>query len=262
MTVEWREAADALNRVMTHEPERLDLVMAHIAAIDRSAWSIEKVASRLDELAADAPGPAAPELVAYVFDTLGFIGNPGRYYDPSNSLIHRVLQRRRGIPLTLAVVAAEISRRAGGRLTVVGFPGHVLVGDELTPDQWFDPFAAGAPMDRGRLRVLLQQFQPGASLRPEMTLPMSASDITVRTLNNLVNAYQRLGMLSRMVDVLRFRCRLDVATEGDRLQLAGALAASGRYDRAADEFELLVELDPDNSTEHASMAERLRAHRN
>jgi regulator of sirC expression with transglutaminase-like and TPR domain len=262
MTMQWQEAADALNGVVTEEPDRLDLVVAYIATLDPSAWPVEKVVARLDELAADAPGPAAPELVAHVFDTLGFVGNAGRYYDPSNSLIHRVLHRRRGLPLTLAVVAVEISRRAGGRLTVVGFPGHVLVGDELTPDQWFDPFGAGAPMSRIQLQMLLQQFQPGATLRPEMTLPMSAADVTVRTLNNLVNAYQRLGMLSRMVDVLRFRCRLDMAAEGDRLQLAGALAASGRYDQAADEFELLVDLDPDNAAGHASVAERLRAHRN
>lgn len=258
----WEEAADAVNRLIVEQPDRLDLVMAHIAEIDPSSWPAEQVVAHLDELAADAPGPAAPDLVAYVFDTLGFVGNAGRYYDPSNSLIHRVLHRRRGIPLTLAVVAAEISRRSGGRLTVVGFPGHVLVGDELTPDQWFDPFAAGAPMSRSQLRILLQQFQPGATLRPELTLPMSATDVTVRTLNNLINAYQRLGMLSRMVEVLRFRCRLDVATEGDRLQLAGALAASGRFDQAADQFELLVELDPGNAAGHASVAERLRAHRN
>lgn len=258
----WHKAADAVNRVMIDEPERLDLVMAHLATLDPKAWTTDEVVARFDTLAANAPGPAAADLVVYVFDTLGFVGNAGRYYDPSNSLIHRVLHRRRGIPLTLAVVAAEISRRAGGRLTVVGFPGHVLVGDELIPDQWFDPFAAGAAMDRARLQVLLQQFQPGATLRPEMTLPMSAADVTVRTLNNLVNAYQRLGMLSRMVDVLRFRCRLDLATTGDRLQLAGALAATGRYDQAADQFELLVELDPENADGHTAVADRLRAHRN
>lgn len=271
------QGAAALDRVLTDEPERLDLVLAHIAAVDPSREDtgtelVEEVVAAFDQLADDAVragivgnqdgSPDAATLVAHVFQTLGFVGNTSRYYDPDNSLIHRVLARRRGIPLSLAVVAAEVSRRVGGRLTVVGFPGHVLVGDELTPGHWFDPFAAGAAVDQERLRTLLATFHPGADLRPEMTLPMSAGDVAARTLNNLAGAYRQLGMLSRMVDVYTFRCHLESATVGDQLQLAGALAATGRYHRAANWFELLRELDPDNAASHRAMAARFAAHRN
>ena len=113
----------------------------------------------------------------------------------------------------------------------------------------------------GVVRIVLGSVDAENKMQPTGTLVMPFNQFG-GALNNLVNAYQRLGMLSRMVDVLRFRSRLDTATEGDRLQLAGALAASGRYDQAADEFELLVDLDPDNAAGHASVAQRLRAHRN
>ncbi len=256
-----------LNELLRSSPERLDLILAHIARLDPSSWPVAQVVEHLDELAAAVPGSGdADELIGYVFTTLGFIGNARYYYEPANSLIHRVLEHRRGIPLSLAVIASEISRRSGGTMAVVGFPGHVLLGhgatDNRMPDRFFDPFAAGSPLGMKDLAGLLDQVQPGLGLRAEMLLPMSAHDIALRTLNNLSNAYQRLGMLSQLAGVLGLRLSLDGTTTDDRRRYAGLLGALGRHDASAAQFEQLQRLDPDNAASYGQMIERLVAHRN
>ena len=66
-------------------------------------------------------------LNAYLYEELGFSGNRDRYDDPRNSFLNEVLDRRLGIPISLAVVYLEIGRRAGLRLEGINFPGHFLV---------------------------------------------------------------------------------------------------------------------------------------
>src|SRR5256885_2064684 len=66
-------------------------------------------------------------LNAYIFDEQGFTGNRERYDDPSNSFLNEVMERRTGIPITLAIVYMEIARRAGVDIDGVNFPGHFLM---------------------------------------------------------------------------------------------------------------------------------------
>ena len=66
-------------------------------------------------------------LNAYLFDEEGFTGNRDRYDDPSNSFLNEVLERRTGIPITLALVYMEVARRAGIQIEGVNFPGHFLM---------------------------------------------------------------------------------------------------------------------------------------
>ena len=63
----------------------------------------------------------------FLFDDLGFIGNTDDYYDPRNSYLNEVIDRRRGIPITLSVLYMEIGRCIGLPLEGVSFPGHFLV---------------------------------------------------------------------------------------------------------------------------------------
>ena len=99
----------------------------------------------------------------YLFDELGFVGNDVHYEDPRNSCLNEVLERRTGIPITLALVYMEVARRAGLHVDGVNFPGHFLVrcparrGAADADDLIIDPFHGGALLSEHDCRELLQQ---------------------------------------------------------------------------------------------------------
>src|SRR2546430_2404900 len=70
---------------------------------------------------------AARRLLGLLYEELGFRGNDKDYYDPRNSFLNEVLERRTGIPISLAVVVTEVARRAGVEAQGISFPGHFLV---------------------------------------------------------------------------------------------------------------------------------------
>jgi regulator of sirC expression with transglutaminase-like and TPR domain len=96
-------------------------------------------------------------LNAYLFEELGFSGNREHYDDPRNSFLNEVLDRRLGIPISLAAVYLEIGRRAGMRLEGVNFPGHFLVRVRAGEDVIVDPFHGGALLSEVDCRQLLRQ---------------------------------------------------------------------------------------------------------
>ncbi|HEY6464124.1 MAG TPA: transglutaminase-like domain-containing protein, partial [Polyangiaceae bacterium] len=118
------------------------------ALIARDAYGtldVDRLLARLDDLAAPLEGrdlaslpleEQADAVTAHVFGTLGFRGNEQDYYDPKNSLLPDVLDRKLGIPITLALVYCAVARRLGVRARGVSFPGHFLVrvdGPAATP---------------------------------------------------------------------------------------------------------------------------------
>src|SRR5579862_7838642 len=90
---------------------------------------------RGDELAMASAERQAARLSSHLYGTLGFRGNEKDYYDPRNSLLSDVLDRRMGIPITLAIVYCEVARRLGVPAHGVGFPGHFLVRVEREPGE-------------------------------------------------------------------------------------------------------------------------------
>ena len=111
----------------------------------------------------DAPHGPIDSLNRYLFDEQGFRGNSTDYEDPRNSFLNQVLERRTGIPITLAVVYIEVARRAGVRVDGVNFPGHFLLRFPFGPDEdhggavFVDPFHRGAVMSETDCRALLKQ---------------------------------------------------------------------------------------------------------
>src|ERR687889_603691 len=92
---------------------------------------------------AELGGARVEALNRYLFDEQGFAGNVADYYDPRNSMLHQVLGRRLGIPITLSIVYMEVGRRAGLRVEGVGLPGHFVVRafeDEEDEGVLVDPF--------------------------------------------------------------------------------------------------------------------------
>src|SRR3989441_5604549 len=118
--------------------ERTDLARAALAIARIAYPDLDPAPSRrqLDDLAAAvrprlypqaSPEAAAAELAGYLFRECGFRGNREEYYDPRNSYLNDVLERRLGIPITLSVVLIETGARLGLPIEGVGFPGHFLV---------------------------------------------------------------------------------------------------------------------------------------
>lgn len=139
-----------------------------------------------------------------LFDHLGFAGNTTDYYDPRNSFLADVLDRRMGIPITLSVVYLEVARRVGVLAQGVNFPGHFLVRVAIE-DAWLyiDPFSGGRSLTSADLEALLKKTTtPDAVLEPSVIAAASKRQILSRMLVNLAGIYGRNGDLPRSLDVL------------------------------------------------------------
>jgi regulator of sirC expression with transglutaminase-like and TPR domain len=120
-----------------------------------------------------------------------FTGNRTHYDDFRNSLLNLVLERRTGIPISLALVYMEVARRAGLDASGVAFPGHFLLRVAAGPDALIlDPFDAGAEMDDARCRALLDRHAgEDVALDPSMLQPCTPRQFLARMLNNLKRTY-------------------------------------------------------------------------
>ena len=129
---------DRFAELMARGEDEIDLARACLL-IAQDAYpglDVEGYLGEIERLAARLRGRLAPEggaeervaaLNRFLFDELGYSGNADNYYDPRNSYLNEVLDRRTGIPLTLSVLYLEIGRRVGLALQGVSFPGHFLV---------------------------------------------------------------------------------------------------------------------------------------
>ena len=182
--------------------------------VDGYVGEIERFAKRLRaRLALDAV--AEDRVIAlneFLFDDLGFSGNVDDYYDPRNSYLNEVLDRRTGIPITLAVLYMEIGRRIGLPFEGVSFPGHFLVRLPLRGGTLvLDPFSGGVPQSEGELRERLKRVIPrdAAGGVPVAELPLdqflepaSNRQILARVLRNLKGVYREKDNPERLLEVL------------------------------------------------------------
>jgi regulator of sirC expression with transglutaminase-like and TPR domain len=148
----------------------------------------------------------------FLFGELGYSGNVEDYYDPRNSYLNEVIDRRTGIPITLSIVYMEIGRRVGLPLEGVSFPGHFMVRLRVRSGVLvLDPFACGAPQSEDELRSRLKRVVPDgltsgvalAELPLEQFLePASKRQILARVLRNLKAIYRDTQKPERMLEVL------------------------------------------------------------
>ena len=193
--------------------DRIDLLTGAllIAKDEFPGLSPHHERARIDEFAAPLgrlDGLEAAEQAALVaermFAVCGFRGNDDDYYDPKNSFLNCVLDRKVGIPITLSIVYIEIARRAGVPASGVAFPGHFLVRIETGTGEplLVDPFGAGRVVGRSMLASLV-----GRDLRaprPSRALIAAASPraVLLRMLGNLKGIYAARGELSRLLLVI------------------------------------------------------------
>jgi regulator of sirC expression with transglutaminase-like and TPR domain len=178
-----------------------------IAAEEYAGLDVDRYLERIDEmglalrkrLRSDiSTTEALIALNRYVFDELGYSGNSDDYYDPRNSFLNEVIDRKLGIPITLAVLYIEIGRRIGLRLEGVSFPTHFLVKCVLHDGAIIiDPFARGASLGvedlRERLQSVAADIEIDARLAASLLAAAAPSDIFARMLRNLRAIYLQTG---------------------------------------------------------------------
>lgn len=176
-------------------------VAAAFHAVDEQA-TLARLDALGDELAQRLPASGTPlqqgrACALLLGATHGFAGDSEDYDHPRNSMLDGVLERRRGLPILLSVLYAEVGRRAGVPLRGVGLPGHFVVGHfGCDPPVLLDPFAGGT----------LLAVDPGWT----EVRPWPATEIAMRMLNNLFASYRRRGDLAFAIRAGRMRLELPV----------------------------------------------------
>jgi regulator of sirC expression with transglutaminase-like and TPR domain len=197
-----------LLRALNEPGEALMPAALAIAGVEYPALDAGPYLLRLERMGEAAAGrlqrhEGAPATIllatlnAYLYEELGFSGNREHYDDPRNSFLNEVLDRRLGIPISLAVVYLEIGRRAGLRLEGVNFPGHFLVrapaGREEMEELIVDPFHAGALLSEVDCRHLLRQhLGEEAAFDHGLLATATRQHIVVRMLVNLKRLFVRM----------------------------------------------------------------------
>ncbi len=154
--------------------------------------SIERRAQRTGDTSTLAAVRAVHE---YLFEDEQFVGNREQYEDPRNSCLNEVLDRRTGIPITLALVYMEVARRAGLLVDGINFPGHFLVRCPDAPGAGksgliIDPFHGGALLSEHDCRLLLQRHVGSeVAFNKSLLAPATRPQIIVRMLLNLKRIY-------------------------------------------------------------------------
>lgn len=216
-------ALGPFEELMREDDSRLDLALACLL-IAQDAYpsldvkhylaELERMAARLRARMPDAIA-AEDKVIAlnqFLYEDLGYWGNTEDYYDPRNSYLNDVMDRKTGIPITLSILYMLIGRRVGLPLEGVSFPGHFLVRVRMRRGMLvLDPFAGGTPLSEDELRERLKRVVPrgatGGVSTDELPLdqflePATNRQILGRLLRNLKGIYRDKDQPERMLEVL------------------------------------------------------------
>jgi len=257
---------DSFAELMARDESEIDLARACLLIaqdaypgldVEGYLGEIERHAARLRgrlPQARDA-GERVEALNQFLFDELGFSGNADHYYDPRNSYLNEVLDRRTGIPLTLSVLYLEVGRRIGLPLEGVSFPGHFLVRLPLRGSMLvLDPFSGGEPQSEADLRARLRRVIPEGATGPvpveELPLdhflePAGKRQILARLLRNLKGIYREADKPERLLAVLNRMLMVAPEAHGDLRERGLVYQRLECYRAALKDLSDYTEREPD-----------------
>jgi regulator of sirC expression with transglutaminase-like and TPR domain len=249
------EPQDRFSRLVSGPDASVDLAEASllIASGEYPDLDVARYLERLDEMGREVrgrlpegSGPALDCLNAYLFGEEGFRGNLEDYYDPRNSFLNDVMDRRTGIPITLSTVYIEVARRAGLGVFGVGLPGHFLVGAEAAGRAVLvDPFHGGAVLSEADCQKRLDRvFDGRVRLGPGMLAPCPRKGILARMLRNLKVIYVKVDDYPRALRTIDLLLRLEPRSAEDLRDRGLLHAANGCYGLAAADLEACLALAP------------------
>ena len=218
-------------------------VAAYLSRIEELAYMLRL---RIDE--DDSIPDRISALNQFLFGELGFAANSDDFYDPRNSFLNEVLERRTGIPITLSVIYMELGRKVGLPLQGVSFPGHFLVKCAVPEGAVvLDPYSGGISLGLPDLQKRLREVQGGEVSRAivaELLVSASNKDIIVRLLRNLKAIYLREHKLDKALPIMNWIIAT-MPEQTPELRDRGMIYQELECPRAAlTDFETYLQLSP------------------
>jgi regulator of sirC expression with transglutaminase-like and TPR domain len=244
---------------------RAALVMARMAYPD---LDVPAQLVRLDRIADRAPGGCRQgddlgrlhRLREYLFGDAGFAGNRDDYYDPRNSFLNDVLERRLGIPITLSVVYLDVASAAGVTAHGVGLPGHFIVRVERAGEaRLVDPFHGGTLLDESDCHALVQRMlRREVPFDPAWLRMVTTVEIVARMLANLKAVHVRASDWPRALRIAECLVALRPAALGEVRDRGTLHARLGDSRAAIRDWERYLKSAPEAS-DAAEVQRQLRA---
>lgn len=214
--------------------------------VDATLLRVDALADVLDSRGFEPGEPErdARELARYLGGELGFSGDPIRTREPDDALLPAVLDRRRGLPVTLTILYVAVARRLGVAAYPVLLPGHEVVAVAGGPRPVvLDPFHAGTLLDEAGVAERVRQCTGGGvSFRRAMLRPAPTWQVTRRLLDELVRDLSVAGHLAEALAAHELGLALPQPRVDDHHVHGRLLERLGRFDRAAAAFERYLEL--------------------
>lgn len=242
-------------------PGRLDRAALDLATIHFPGLNPEPVLDQLNELASRLgdrlrnfnDGRDFVETAQrFLFGELGFHGNQEDFFDPLNSCLNQVLERRTGLPITLSVMYMEIARRLQMPVFGIGLPRHfVLQFDDGNYAAYIDPFHGGRVITARECFALA-----GSGADPALLQRVSKKQIVVRMLQNLHRVYVRSKDYERAVATLDLMIAGAPETAAWYRARAGLLMEVGRWQAARRDFETYLTMTP-NAPDRAAVLSQI-----
>jgi regulator of sirC expression with transglutaminase-like and TPR domain len=243
------------------DDEKIDLIRSAltIARTEYPEVNVESYVARVDELARSAasriadigdPRDVIAALNHALFRDAGIQGDREAYYDPRNSFINEVLDRRLGIPITLALIYMEVGRRLGFPLFGVGMPGHFLLKhyDIDGSETIIDCFNGGDILSAQDCQRRLDEIYSGQmTLRPEFLFAVSRRQMLTRILNNLKTFYLSARNFRKALPIVDLLLVIYPRSPEDVKQRALLRYSLGQSRGAADDLEAYLKMSPEAS---------------
>jgi regulator of sirC expression with transglutaminase-like and TPR domain len=252
------------------EAIRLEYAALLVAAEDEAHLNIDVVEYllRLSNLGLEArdrveaaAGVAVEAFNRFMFEEAGFSGNQLDYYDPSNSYLNRVLERRVGIPITLSIVYMEVGRKAGLEVDGIGLPGHFIVRareSQSVESTLVDPFH-GKTLGLEDCQDRLDEAYGGqVPLTDEHLRASTTREILVRLLTNLKAIYARANLHTQTLAVIERILLLSPLDANEHRDRGTLLAQLERLPEAMAEMEAYLQMQP-RVTDAEQVREQLHA---
>lgn len=237
-----------------------------IARTEYPNLDIASQVARLKDIASSLPvNPTYPPhlniqvLNKVLFEEEQFSGNDEEYDDPQNSYLNKVIERKKGIPISLSVIYLDVARRRGLPLAGVGFPGHFLVKYLADFEEiLIDPYHGGVVLSlQDCAERLKANFGEEADLKPEHLEACPPKQILARMLNNLKGSYFRRRNYTKVLNMIELSLAIHPSSRLDIRDRGMVHFLMMRYREAMADFQTFLKLAPPNDPQTADVLQAM-----